>query len=221
MKAYLNPTDEYKTNINMLSRLCDDDPFVDIYGWEGEYAISPRGEVYSYRTHNLMKPIRSSTGYLVVNLKRSTYYEQRFIHRLVAEAFIPNPYEDRRTIINHLDENPFNNWATNLEWCTVDHNNRYGSWRPRVSLEKSTPIICVDGIGRAVEYYGINEASRETHTVEANIFKVLNGERRQAGGYQWYRPEDYINMMREAEGYLTDEEREMSRQALLEDHGRH
>lgn len=56
------------------------------------------------------------------------------IHRLVAEAFIPNP--DNLPIVNHLDEQPWNNDYRNLEWCTTKHNNSYGTRLQRVSEAK-------------------------------------------------------------------------------------
>ena len=49
------------------------------------------------------------------------------VHRLVAEAFIPNP--EGLPHINHKDENPKNNRASNLEWCTQQYNCNYGTWK--------------------------------------------------------------------------------------------
>lgn len=120
------PSQEHKDMEHNLYAICEINEFKPIKGWEGEYDINPRGEVYSHKSNKVLKPIVNSNGYLVVNLKREHYYvEQHFIHRLVAEAFIPNPHN--YPIINHIDEDKTNNWATNLEWCTVQYDNNYGS----------------------------------------------------------------------------------------------
>lgn len=202
------PTIEYEESLADMALLCDDNPFIDIFGWEGKYAISPRGEVYSYKSHQIMKPIKSSTGYLVVNLKSNGRCEQRFIHRLVAEAFIPNPYGDLRGVVNHIDEDPTNNWAINLEWCTTLHNSNYGSAKfKRSESQLNNPIIGVNPTGEVYEFRGQAEAARKTKIQQANIGKVLYGE----------RSKDYTNYAWELNGCLSDEELEMCRQALLED----
>lgn len=100
----------------------------DIEGFEGRYQISNLGNVKSLRyggrdeVRNLVPKINNK-GYewveLILNGKRSCLQ----IHRLVAIAFIPNPYN--YPIINHKDENPRNNSVDNLEWCDHKYNVHY------------------------------------------------------------------------------------------------
>ena len=67
--------------------------------------------------------------YKAVKLHVNDHVKDYLVHRLVAEAFIPNP--DKRPIINHIDEDPANNKAVNLEWCTHQYNAKYGGAQER------------------------------------------------------------------------------------------
>lgn len=77
----------------------------------------------------ICRPSVNQHGYLTFQFRR--YKKAKLIHRLVAEAFVANP--DNLPIINHKDENPSNNKADNLEWCTLKYNANYGSCRERHS----------------------------------------------------------------------------------------
>lgn len=70
-------------------------------------------------------------GYKVVILYKDGKKKTYLVHRLVAIAFIPNP--NNLPIINHKDENKTNNNVNNLEWCTYEYNNTYGTARKRAS----------------------------------------------------------------------------------------
>ena len=107
----------------------------DIKNYEGCYQVSNLGRVRSLtrkvktfngvRTSNgqLLKPLKTNTGYYRVDLKQNQKDKYMSIHRLVAEAFIPNP--NNYPIINHKDNNPQNNCVDNLEWCTQSYNVKY------------------------------------------------------------------------------------------------
>ena len=95
----------------------------DIPGYEGKYQISNLGNVMSLHfkrsptNKRLLKPMSDNGyGYLKVMLRDNGSYKMKSIHRLVAEAFIPNPEE--KPNVNHIDSNPKNNRVDNLEWCT-------------------------------------------------------------------------------------------------------
>lgn len=110
----------------------------DIKGYEGLYQISNLGRVKVLEKRNVswginrkktvpehIKTINiAKNGYYMVDLFKEHYRKRVYVHRLVAEAFIPNPCN--LPCINHKDENRSNNDISNLEWCTIAYNNNYG-----------------------------------------------------------------------------------------------
>ena len=96
--------------------------FKEIKGFEGRYEISNLGNVKSLMTGKLMKLGLTPFGYLRVNLRYSNCrkYKSFFVHRLVAQAFIPNYRKCKE--VNHKDSCRTNNKVTNLEWCTREEN---------------------------------------------------------------------------------------------------
>lgn len=93
----------------------------DIKGYEGLYQISNFGNLISIK-HNRIKKIitQKNQRYLRNNLWKNGKYKSFSIHRLVAEAFLPNP--NNFPVVNHKDGNKLNNNVNNLEWCTQSHN---------------------------------------------------------------------------------------------------
>jgi hypothetical protein len=95
----------------------------DIEGWEGIYQISNNGNVKSFRWNKekLLKIQTDTGGYSFISLHVSEgKRDKRLIHRLVAQAFIPNP--DNKLEVNHKDLNKKNNHIDNLEWATRSEN---------------------------------------------------------------------------------------------------
>ena len=87
----------------------------DIQGYEGLYAVTSCGKVWSYKNERFLKPYKKRDGYLEVYLYKGGERKHYIIHRLVAMAYIPNP--DNLPQVNHKDENKENNALPNLEWC--------------------------------------------------------------------------------------------------------
>ena len=106
-----------------------------VIGWETLYEVSNMGNVRSlhYKQPYLMNPVIDAKGYKRVSFtkRNSKKYVRCGVHRLVAQAFIPNP--DNLPEINHKDEDKLNNRVDNLEWCTHMYNNNYGTRNKRVS----------------------------------------------------------------------------------------
>ena len=97
-----------------------------IPGYEGIYEIDTSGNVYSLATNKIKKPY-SVNGYLKQSLRDKDHKEsKKFVHRLVAEVFIPNP--EGLPEVNHKDCNKSNNSVSNLEWCTRSENLQH-AWR--------------------------------------------------------------------------------------------
>ena len=71
----------------------------------------------------MMKQRISNNGYVAVLLCKDGVKKNCFVHRLVAESFVPNPHDF--PVVNHKDEDPSNNLPSNLEWCTQYYNMNY------------------------------------------------------------------------------------------------
>lgn len=90
----------------------------------------------------ILKPEITIDGYLRVVLCDAGVKKRVFVHRLVAEAFIPNP--NNFPVINHKDENPLNNSVENLEWCTVAYNNAYNHRHQRIGDTEGLDVDVYD-----------------------------------------------------------------------------
>ena len=105
---------------------------LDIPNFEGLYAITKEGKVWSYpkkgvgRSHNgkFLRPSLNARGYERVFLGKSGEgYKRYFVHRLVAQVYIKNP--DKKPQVNHVDSNKRNNNVSNLEWVTPYENSTH------------------------------------------------------------------------------------------------
>jgi hypothetical protein len=102
-----------------------------VVGYEDDYEVSTTGQVRNKHGIILRPGIKkgSATCYKTVSLSRNGVQTTKSIHRLVAQAFIPNP--DNLPMVNHKDEDGTNNFVGNLEWCTREYNTNYGTAKER------------------------------------------------------------------------------------------
>lgn len=147
-----------------------------------DYLISEEGKVYSTK-EGFLREISLSIdryGYYRCCLYNGTKHTIR-VHRLVAEAFIPNPH--KKLLVNHIDSNRLNNNVANLEWVNYTENNRHA-----VEFGNHNLNFCVtqflDGIWINT-FKSTHEASRKTGISQSSIVKVCKGKRKSAGGFQW------------------------------------
>lgn len=164
-----------------------------IEGFE-RYQISNLGRVKSYAQSNLGKLLTLSTdhkGYKVVSLYNDSGYRKTVkVHRLVAMAFLfnPNDYPE----VNHKDEDKTNNCVDNLEWCTSEYNNIYGTRIERAAKTNqccpttSKKIYSIDLNGNREDFNSIGEASRITGLSHNNIVRALKGRCKTCGRRKWY-----------------------------------
>jgi len=176
----------------------------DIEGFRGIYQVSNHGGLKSFKAKSygrILKNTNAKGGYYSVVL-RSHNGKVRFtrIHRLVAEAFIPNPNNLRE--VNHKDGNKQNNTVENLEWVTPSENiqdamkrspqmvsgmNHYNQFvRPKTIVQFSLDSKYI------AEYPNAAEAAKSTGVCQRNILQVASKEeykpgrtRKQAGGFIW------------------------------------
>lgn len=172
----------------------------DIQGYEGLYQISNLGNVKSVKRivkrGTNFKPVNErilkagdNDGYKYIILSKSGKTKTGWIHRLVAQAFIPNP--DNLPCINHKDENPSNNAVDNLEWCNYSYNNSYNDMRIKAAIPRRKAILQYNKDGEFIrEWSHAREASEELGINKRAIYECCKGRSRTAGGFIWKRVED-------------------------------
>ena len=184
----------------------------EIKGYEGYYEVSDTGLVRSldrivpdeksgYKTlkGNLMKLSetrnnkRAGRGYYVVNLRKEHTSKVTPVHRLVAEAFLPN--ENNLPTVNHKDGNKHNNTVENLEWASYSANNIH-ALRNNLRRPRGNIILKVSRSGKVLDSFNSTcEASRVTGISRSMISHCLNNRSKYAGGYRWEKIEkcnDYL-----------------------------
>lgn len=123
----------------------------DIKGYEGLYQVSDEGRVRSFferGSHRVVKeprvlstPVSNPIGYRICVLYKNGRRTQKLVHRLVAEAFVPNP--ENKPQVNHMNGNRVDNRSVNLEWVTCRENVLHGfRHNGRVSPAKGRHIPC-------------------------------------------------------------------------------
>ena len=97
----------------------------DVEGYEGLYAVTRWGGVWSYRSNKWLKLnlLKRGKGYLVAQLWKNNKQKCFYIHQLVARAYIANP--GHKPTVNHKDGDTRHNRKRNLEWMTVPENNAH------------------------------------------------------------------------------------------------
>ena len=159
----------------------------DIENFEGLYAITSCGKVWSYRRKKFLKPATDKDGYLRICLCKDGQRKLCGLHRLVAEAYIPNP--DNLPQVNHKDENKANNCLQNLEWCDIKYNNNYGTRNDRMASSKKKPVLQYDLNGNFIRKWP--SAADVGKEARSNINHCLKGRQKTAYGYIWkYEEED-------------------------------
>lgn len=102
----------------------DDLKFVDIPKYKGRLQINKSGQVYSLLSNKILKPHQMPNGYIafcIMFQKPKRHTKTEYLHRLLAETFIPNP--ENKATVNHIDGDKSNNNLNNLEWATQSENN--------------------------------------------------------------------------------------------------
>lgn len=167
----------------------------DIKGYEGLYQVSNLGRVKSLPKYRktiyeyVSKPMilspraRGRKGYLAVALNKDGKTKQFGIHRLVAQAFCPNP--NGYVEVNHKDEDKTNNRADNLEWCSRSYNVNYGNRiaKQRLAFIKAVEMLDENDIV-LMEFDSRASAAKYAGVDASNIVRAIQCHRK-TGGYYW------------------------------------
>lgn len=143
----------------------------------------------------LKKP-RLKNGYQFVRLSKEGKHTEISVHRLVLQTFKPNPNPELYTQINHIDENKENNRLDNLEWCTAEENNNYGTRKERATKTRRLhfiPTIQLDLKGNIINVYYQKE-DIETQNKEMtfkHVARSINKEKNICYGYFWIKLDKY------------------------------
>lgn len=152
----------------------------DIKNYEGLYAVTSCGKVWSYRNKKFLSPRINNKGYLRVALSKSGVIKDFYIHRLVADAYIPNA--DNKPNVNHLDENPLNNNINNLEWVTQKENMNFGTCQERKAQHQLKAVFCIE-LNKA--FSSAKQAAEELNLYAGNITRCCKGNSQTTGGYHF------------------------------------
>lgn len=158
-----------------------------VRGYIGFYEISKNGEVRSVKRRGTngkyLKTKVNNKGYLTVKLCKGEHTKDVLVHRIVAEAFLSNPYN--LPCVNHKDENKENNFVGNLEWCDYSYNNNYGTAKERRIKAKGKPCKGVWPDGTEKVFKNCAEAGRKLRLSQGSIWGCCNGRWKTSGGAKW------------------------------------
>lgn len=153
------------------------------------YEVSSEGKVRNLKTGRILKPFYDTSGYAMVDLTSAsndkTKRTRKLVHRLVAQAFIPNL--KNLSDVNHKDEIKTNNNLDNLEWISHRDNLNYGTRTERMAKSISKPIQQLDMKTRLIiaTYPSISIASKETGILISSLSKAARGKYKTAGKFGW------------------------------------
>ena len=156
----------------------DNEVWKNIDGYENIYQVSNLGRIktMNYRGglgEKLMDK-KYREGYPVVHLSKNGKTKEFKVHRLVAQTFLPNPYN--LPFVNHKNEDRSDANVDNLEWCDREYNSRYSTAKKILRINPINNDI--------VEYSCIHDVEKEK-MCPSNIVKCLKGTRKTAYGYIW------------------------------------
>ena len=167
----------------------------DIPGYQGIYAASRSGHIWSYKLNRYIAESLDPCGYKKVHLITDKSRTQ-MVHRLIALAWIPNP-QDKPTV-DHIDRNTFNNNVQNLRWATYSEQAKNREWTYARQI--------VAEMGAKANSKPVQMRDKENHSILLKTFdssmqaaiqmfndpkknslinRCANGKKKSAYGYFW------------------------------------
>lgn len=168
-----------------LDREVKEEEMVDIPDFEGLYAITPDGRVWSYKSKRFKSLNDNGYGYLNITLCKSGKKYSKRINRLVAEVYVPKPEGwEPSWDAAHIDSNRYNNHYTNLKWQTRKENMDTNHFRECAKNRGKCPVLCVE---TGVVYPSQAAAARDLGVCARSISSVIRGHLNTTGGYHFKR----------------------------------
>lgn len=195
--------------------------WIDVKGFEGLYQVSNQGRLRSLdrpvkqrnnsiqvKKGKLIAQSENNKGYPLSNMSKGNKRYSRATHRLVAEAFIPNP--ENKPQVNHIDGDKENNNVDNLEWVTAKENTKHaienGLMKPCLNNAKRASDIARKINKKKVDMYdksgvyirsfnSLIEAEEKTGAKRKGISEVACGRQKTAGGFIWKYPEEALELI--------------------------
>lgn len=155
----------------------------EILGYENLYEVSNLGKVRNMRTGRILKPGPDKDGYLLICLYKNGRRTTNKLHRLVAQAFLPNSSKPQ---INHKDEDKTNNCVNNLEWCDAKYNANYGTRNKKVSERNGIPVLQFNMQGDLIkEFPSLHSAALSLGISKQAIWSSCNNINKTCCGFIW------------------------------------
>lgn len=167
---------------------CMTEEWRDVVGYEEYFSVSSEGRVYSKRTNKLLSLSKTKSGYLIFTTRFGSRESRTItfrVHRLVAEAFIPNP--DNKPQVNHINAVKDDNRKVNLEWVTPKENmehardmgllsTRVGKYNPSSKLRKRDIHYIRENFKSGDRNFGARALGRMFGVDKVTIMDVINGK---------------------------------------------
>lgn len=159
----------------------------DIFGFVGLYQVSTLGRVRRIAPSRLaktlpyvMKTAVALNGYEIIRLHKDGKYTNKYVHRLVAECFLPRMGDCEE--VNHIDGVKLNNTVDNLEWSNRSLNNKHKT-RVLKSYHGKRDYIVTSPDGESYEVSNLSEFCEMHGILQSGLANVLTGKRSHHHGY--------------------------------------
>ena len=193
--------------------------------YEELYKVSNLGRILSLDYNHtgkpgLMNPFEMPNGYFQVGLSKNGEYKQCYVHRLIAETFLPNP--ENKPCINHKiegdegkkinmvifnEDGTINEERTTIEWATYEENNNYGthnerSAKTRTNGKQSKPVLQFTLDGEFVREWPSTMECERNGFSQQHVSECCLGKRKSHKGFLWMFAEDYKEKQFKELGYI-------------------